>query len=219
MPLLKSRWKLFAFKHHQISTKPSPRSEFINQKLKGDLLLIPDLSTESLWTLAQLVLILSSWRAKEVSQLKTKAQKKERILNIVCQSLSWLGRVTTKPGKWAKLFHSKLHNIVPSWVSKQYNRSLFKTKRFFSLENELKAALVKLYSVKWQIGIMEYLKSMSASTISMWWPSYQIIRWCQFSEKGIVKKKTFKMKKKQNPHKPLILQQTRSLPYFLPESF
>ena len=189
MPLLKSRWKLFAFKHHQISTKPSPRSEFINQKLKGDLLLIPDLSTESLWTLAQLVLILSSWRAKEVSQLKTKAQKKERILNIVCQSLSWLGRVTTKPGKWAKLFHSKLHNIVPSWVSKQYNRSLFKTKRFFSLENELKAALVKLYSVKWQIGIMEYLKSMSASTISMWWPSYQIIRWCQFSEKGHVEKK------------------------------
>ena len=128
--------------------------------------------------------------------------------------------MTTKPGKWAKLFHSKLHNIVPSWVSKQYNRSLFKTKLFFSLENELKAALVKLYSVKWQIRIMEYLKSMSASTISMWWPSYQIIRWCQFSEKGIVeKKKPFKMKKKQNPHKPLTKQQKRSLPYFLPKSF
>ena len=152
MPLLKSRWKLFAFKHHQISTKPSPRSEFINQKLKG-------ISSPHPWfinrvfmnsgTVSACLIIMKSKRSIPTKDKSAKKWKK-RILNIVCQSLSWLGRVTTKPGKWAKLFHSKLHNIVPSWANKQYNQSLFKTKLFFSLENECKAALVKLNNDKYR---------------------------------------------------------------------
>ena len=134
MPLLKSRWKLFAFKHHQISTKPSPRSEFINQKLKG-------ISSPHPWFInrvfmnngkvsAYLIIMKSKGSVPTKDKSAKKKRKKEN--SKYCLPVSILARPSDhKTRQMGKTFSLQTTQYCSQLGKQTIQPDPFKTKLFF----------------------------------------------------------------------------------------